>query len=105
MRIQVERIKRSPANAQRLERQLCGRDGIERVVPNLATGTVVVLYDPDRIGEPEIVHALGGMANMQNHREGRPTRQGERPLRDRVAENVVAGLLEIAVRGLISALA
>ena len=105
MRIQVERIKKSPAAARRLECQLRGWDGIEHVVPNLTTGTVVVLYDPDRIGEPEIIQALGGREDTQRHRAGHGSRRDEPPLRHRVAENIVAGVLEIAVRGLLRALA
>jgi len=75
------------------------------VNPKPSTGSVVAVYDPDRIGECEIIQALRGHCNPAADSSHNSARKGEVPLRQRVVESIVAGMLEIGVRELIRAVA
>ena len=106
VRLSVARLKGSPEKAQLLQQQLEECEGVERAVANAATGTVVVEYDATRSHPDHIIRdlrRLGWVRRGQGttHRAAAPAAHG---MKQRVAESLTASVLEVAVRGLVSAL-
>ncbi len=104
--MQLPRLKGLPEKARCLEEQLGACRGIEHVAANTATGSVLVVYDTE-LGGPEYVirelHRLGWVPRVQG-RVAQETVSSSAGMKQRVAESVVASVLEFAVRGLVSAL-
>lgn len=58
LRIKVPEVKRSPARAREIERRFLAVEGVTEISANPATGNVLFLYDPDRIGPYALMGAL-----------------------------------------------
>jgi hypothetical protein len=58
LRIKVPEVKRSPARAREIERRFLAVEGIVEVSANPATGNVLFLYDPEKIGPYALMGAL-----------------------------------------------
>jgi len=106
VRLSVAHVKGSPDRALQLQQQLEGCEGIERAVANAATGTVLVEYDATRSHPDRIIRDLrrfGWVSRGRGatHRHPTPAAFG---MKQRVAESLTASVLEVAVRGLVSAL-
>src|SRR5919198_3655018 len=67
LRVKVAEVKGSPAKALEVESQLQSCDGINRVTANPTTGSVLVLYDPCRIKQDEIINALRALGCLQEN--------------------------------------
>jgi hypothetical protein len=82
-------------------------DDIVQVAANPATGSVLIVYRPERVGRDEVLRRLRQMKCLRmSQRQSRAAITRHRQsLRQQVTENVIANLLEFAVRGLVSALA
>jgi hypothetical protein len=106
VRLSVSQVKGSPERARRLQQQLEECEGVERAVAKAATGSVVVEYDATRCHPERIIRDLRRLGWIRRGRGG--THRGPAPatpgVRQRVAESLTASVLEVAVRGLVSAL-
>jgi hypothetical protein len=106
IRIEIPTVKGSPETAQELENRLGTDAGISSAVANPATGTVLVHYDPTQI-EPVVILQRLGLAEEA----ARDAMRRFGPLnanygmRSRLAETLMAEFLEVAVVGLVGALA
>ncbi len=58
MRVKIPAIQGRSTRAERLQELLVPHLGIEQVRTNTLTGSVVVRYDPDLIGDDEILNIL-----------------------------------------------
>jgi hypothetical protein len=94
LRVRVERIKRDPAAAASVEQSLLTLTGVKKVRANPVTGSVLVFYDPWRIGQNELLELFGVSAEEREDTTVRPERIPS--LKYTVAEIVVRVLLETA---------
>jgi hypothetical protein len=104
--VQLPRLKGLPHQGRRLEQQLRACRGIENVVANAATGSLLVEYDANCGGPEHVIRELrrlGWAPRVRNLREVE-TAGSAGGVKQKVAESVVASVLELAVRGLVSAL-
>jgi hypothetical protein len=106
VRLSVAQLKRSPEKALQLQQQLAACEGISRAVANPATGTVLVEYDATRSHPEQVMRELRRLGWIRRgrgaaHRNAAPAAPG---MKQRVAESLTASVLEVAVRGLVSAL-
>lgn len=61
MRIRTQAMKHQPNRASKVKRQLQGMDGVTAVRFTALTGSLVVFFDPDRIGPDQIRSRLSGL--------------------------------------------
>lgn len=104
--MQLPRLKGLPEKARRLEERLGACRGIEQVVASSATGSVLVVYDTSLGGPEHVIRELRrlGWAPRSTGQRAPKAADSHGGVKQRVAESVVAGVLELAVRGLVSAL-
>jgi hypothetical protein len=99
-------MKGSRASASELEILLNSHTGIESVVANPTTGTVLVHYDPTRIDPVAILQGMGLGERAARNAVGRCRDvNASQGIRSRLAETLMAEFLEVAVVGLVGALA
>jgi copper chaperone CopZ len=108
LRIKVAELKGLRMKALEVEGQLCKIDGINYVRANPTTGNVLVLYDPAKIGQYEVLGALQRLGYLQ---ENGSIQMGARSqpwaydgLGEVMAETLVRTTMELAVQRLVSAL-
>jgi hypothetical protein len=106
VRLSIARLKGSPEQALLLQQQLEECEGVERAVANAATGTVLVEYDAARSHPERIIRDLRRLGWVRRGRgtTHRSVASGPHGMKQRVAESLTASVLEVAVRGLVSAL-
>jgi len=108
LRIKIPQIKGAADQAQELEQHLQQVTGIESVSANPITGNVLVLYNPHRIGQWNIILSLkdlgylsragatdGGMMSPQSAPQGTV---------EKVTAVVAATFLEVALSRLVGGL-
>ncbi len=106
VRLHVPTLKGLDARTRQLETELAALAGVTRAVANAATGTVVVEFDTTQTGAKGIIRTLrrGGWVHTKDF-PARPEPPMAAPgVKQRVTESLVASVLELAVRGLVSAL-
>jgi copper chaperone CopZ len=108
LRIKVAELKGLRLKALEVEGQLRKIDGINYVRANPTTGNVLVLYDPAKIGQYEVLGALQRLGYLQ---ENGSIQMGARSqpwaydgLGEAMAETLVRTTMELAVQRLVSAL-
>jgi copper chaperone CopZ len=108
LRVKVAELKGLPVKALEVEGQLRKIDGINYVRANPTTGNVLVLYDPAKISQYEV---LGALQRLGYLRENGNIRIGARSqlrvyegLGEAVAETLMRTTMELAVQRLVSAL-
>jgi copper chaperone CopZ len=108
LRIKVAELKGLPMKALEVEGQLRKIDGITQVRANPTTGNVLVLYDPARIGQYEILGTLQRLGYLrENGNIQTAVRNHHRAfdgLGEAMAETLVRTTMELAVQRLVSAL-
>ncbi len=62
VRLKMPQIKKDPGFGGKVEQLLSPVPGIKKVQTNPLTGSLLVLYDPERIGSPEALEALEPVA-------------------------------------------
>jgi copper chaperone CopZ len=108
LRIKVAELKGLPTKALEVEGQLRKIEGINHVRANPTTGNVLVLYDPAKIAQYEVLGALQHLGYLQENgaiqtpARGRP--RGYEGLGEAMAETLVRTTMELAVQRLVSAL-
>ncbi len=78
LRIKVPGVKRSPATAALIERQLGQLEAIREVRANPTTGNVLVLYEPGGMGPTRIIEELSSRGYLRGPRPT-PARGAEVP--------------------------
>jgi hypothetical protein len=106
VRLSVAQLKRAPEKALQLQQQLEACEGIVRAVANPATGTVLVEYDATRSHSEQVIRELRRLGWIRRGRRAAQHRAAPAAsgMKQRVAESLTASVLEVAVRGLVSAL-
>jgi hypothetical protein len=101
LRIKVPVVKGAPDRARQLEDSLGGGEGVVEVSANPRTGNVLILYDPTRTNQEQIVDALrflGYFKGLVAHPASTSARAVER-----VAGTVLQSMIEVALQRLIVA--
>jgi len=108
LRIKVAELKGLPMKALEVEGQLRRIDGINHVRANPTTGNVLVLYDPAKIEQSEVLGALQHLGYLRQNwgiqtaaRSQSWTAEG---LAEAMAETLVRATMELAVQRLVSVL-
>jgi copper chaperone CopZ len=91
-----------------VEGQLGSIDGINHVRANPTTGNVLVLSDPAKIGQYEVIGALQRLGYLQENGSIRTAARNQprvyEGLGEAMAETLVRTTMELAVQRLVSAL-
>lgn len=108
LRIKVTELRGLPVKALEVEEQLRMIDGINHVRANSTTGNVLVLYDPARVGQYEILGALQRLGYLRENSSVQTAARSHSLAFDGVGETFARTLvhttLELAVQRLVSAL-
>ena len=110
LRIKVPEVKGLPVKAVGLEGALRNTDGITSVRANPTTGNVLVLYDPERIRQHEVLSALQRLGYLHLWHDAvvrTPDRADPRTLEgigETFARTFMHTTVELAVQRLLSAL-
>jgi copper chaperone CopZ len=108
LRIKVAEVKGLPVKALEVEGQLRKIDGIDQVKANPTTGNVLILYNPTKIGQYEVLGALQCLGCLrQNGSVWLVARSHNRALEGLSAaltETLVRTTMELALQRLVSAL-
>jgi len=68
IRIRIPEVKGSWAKAQELKDRIINYQGINDVRPNPTTGNVLIIYDPQRISQYDILKGLYELGYLQDGR-------------------------------------
>lgn len=108
LRIKLAEVKGSPVKALEIETRLQKSNGIHHVKANPTTGNVLILYDPHRIGQQEILDTLRALGYLKENGDAQTVMREAalaRPkLGEALAETLVRSTMELALQGLIRAL-
>lgn len=102
VRIKLREVKGSPASALEIERQIQAADGVSHAKANPLTGSVLVLYDPLRTGQQEIVGLLLELGCRPDVGRDGTARNGH--VGERVARAFVQSTVEMALQSIIRSL-
>lgn len=58
MRVKIPLLKNSPATASELQQHLQELDGIEQVLVNTVTGSVLIYYNRDTVGSDQLIQVF-----------------------------------------------
>jgi hypothetical protein len=78
MRIGIPGVKGSWTKAQELKDRIINYQGINDVRPNPTTGNVLIVYDPQRISQYDVLKSLYELGYLQE--SGRPIAAGLQPI-------------------------
>jgi hypothetical protein len=108
LRVKIAELKGSPMEALGVEGQLRKREGINHVKANPTTGNVLVLYDPAKIGQSEVLAALQRLGYLRENNSMQPSARNPsrayEGLGRAMAETLVRTTMELAMQRLVSAL-
>ncbi|MGP8050863.1 MAG: HMA2 domain-containing protein [Desulfobaccales bacterium] len=108
LRIKIPKVKGAAAKAQELEEHLQELSGIESVSANPVTGNVLVLYNPQRIDQWNIIFSLtdGGYLSQNGVTAGGPVSPPSSPrgVVETVTSVMAATLMEVALSRLVGGL-
>lgn len=93
LRLRISGIKKDPMAAASLERSVREVKGVKAVKASPVTGSVLILYDPWRIAQGDLLDLFGISVNESP--EGEPQRNGGTPRR-MLTEVLVPVLFEAA---------
>jgi hypothetical protein len=68
IRIGIPGVKGSWAKAQELKDRIANYQGIDDVRPNPTAGNVLIIYDPQRISQYDILKSLHELGYLQDYR-------------------------------------
>jgi|SRR5581483_1314194 len=103
VRIKVAEVKGCPEKAADVEERLLGLAGVDEVTANPKTGNVLVLYDPSRVSQDEIMDMLRAAGCFRELAPAHPIKPGVTFRRDTFADIVVRSSLEFALQRMIMA--
>jgi copper chaperone CopZ len=100
IRIKTAAVKDSPAKATEVEQALRQRDGITSVKANPMTGNVLILFEPARIHQEQVLEALRGAGYLSGGPSS-PKPVETRSLGTAIAKFCFQSLADMAVQRLI----
>jgi copper chaperone CopZ len=104
LRIKVAEVKGRPQVARFVEEQLRSLAGITEVTANPTTGNVLVLYEPARVTQQDVVRALHALGCLRRvPRIERPTAR-RNAIVGHVAQTVARATVEMALQRVVYAL-
>jgi hypothetical protein len=116
LRIKIAAVKGSSAKALEIEERLREMHGIEQVKANPTTGNVLILYNPKRIEQAEVIAALQQLGCLEESAGSRVAAtllpkaiEGAggamaRTLAESLTETLVRSTMELAIQRLVHAL-
>jgi copper chaperone CopZ len=108
LRIKIPEVKGAPLKALEVENHLQLLTGMEEVSANTITGNVLILYDPRRVNQEEIVSALRELGYLEeaSPRAHGATGRGARPVGavELLTSTVASTLMEVALSRLVASL-
>ena len=107
LRVKLVGVKGSPARASDIESRLRSYSGIHHVSANPVTGNVLILYDPIKFAQHEVLDTLRslGLLRENGHAEwGNGNGSGTPQLGTLLASSLAHTTMELAIQGLIRAL-
>jgi hypothetical protein len=105
LRIKVAEVKGNAESAWIVESRLSIIAGIDQVTANPRTGNVLVLYDPARLTQGELVETLQGWGYLQDETLQPGTHRGSVGIgRESLANTLVRSSVEFALQRLFTAL-
>jgi copper chaperone CopZ len=102
LRIKIESVKGCPEMADDVETLLTAIDGIDGATANPSTGNVLVLYNPARLTQDEIIEVLRDTGLVHERPAGHPHRVRIEP--QTLANAIVRSSVEYALQRLLTAL-
>ena len=102
LRIKIESVRGCSEMAEDVETLLAAIDGIEGATANPRTGNVLVLYNPARLTEDEIIDLLQDTGLVRERPAGHPHRINIEP--QTLANAIVRSSVEYALQRLLTAL-
>jgi copper chaperone CopZ len=102
LRIKIESVRGCPEMADDVETFLAAIDGIDGATANPSTGNVLVLYNPARLTQDEIIELLRDTGLVRNRPAGHPHRVSIEP--QTLANALVRSSVEYALQRLLTAL-
>ena len=102
LRIKIESVKGCPEMADDVETLLAAIDGIDGATANPSTGNVLVLYNPARLTQDEIIELLRDTGLVRERSAGHPHRLRIEP--QTLANAIVRSSVEYALQRLLTAL-
>jgi copper chaperone CopZ len=97
IRVKIPAVRRSPARAREVERELLGFPGVQETRANPTTGNVLILYDDERVDEAAILRLLEDQ-DWLNESSARPRENSG------LAHRLAVAVVESALQGLGTAL-
>lgn len=94
LRVRVGAVKRNAQNARTLQMGIQGMSGVRSVEVNLLTGSILVLYDPDRCDTCAVLSLFNSWGHKQDSGSSDPFGGG---FPEKVAKTVAGYLIEMAV--------
>jgi hypothetical protein len=107
LRIKLVEVKGSPTRALEIESRLREYPGIHQVSANPVTGNVLILYDPIRLAQHEVLDTLRSLGLLKEHGHAERVNDdgsGTPQLGKLLANTLARTTMELAVQGLIRAL-
>jgi copper chaperone CopZ len=105
LRIKVAAVKGAPQQAREIETQLQQLEGIDQVTANPTTGSVLILYNPRKIRQHEILKSFKTHGWPQEHRLAPPPVPESLPTQDgfgqELVRTVVRSTMEFALQRLV----
>jgi len=102
LRIKIESVRGCPEMADDVETLLAAIDGIDGATANPSTGNVLVLYNPARLTQDEIIELLRDTGLVRERSAGHPHRVRIEP--QTLANAIVRSSVEYALQRLLTAL-
>ncbi len=107
LRIKLVEVKGSPSKALEIESRLREYPGIHQVSANPVTGNVLILYDPVKLAQHEVLDTLRSLGLLREHGQaGKADGHGvgSAHLSKLLADSLARTTMELALQGLIRAL-
>ena len=104
LRIKVAEVKGRPHVARFVEEQLRARAGVTEVTANPTTGNVLVLYEPARITQRDVVRALHALGCLRRPPSVAPATARRHAIVGHVAQTVARATVEMALQRVVYAL-
>jgi len=104
IRIKVAEVKGRPHVARFVAEQLRARAGVTEVTANPTTGNVLVLYEPARVTQRDVVRALRALGYLRRAPSVAPATARRHAIVGQVAQTVARATVEMALQRVVYAL-
>jgi hypothetical protein len=108
LRIKVASVKGSPRKAEEIEDRLQRCDGITQATANPTTGSILILYDSQRINQEGVLHTLRSLGCLPERSKARTSvisaTETQPACGQELVQTVVRSTMEFALQRLVNAL-